>query len=91
MSHHEMQAVANVLAEREAIRSAAIEDWVSVAMTQANPREWSNALVTAALEKLEMVPESLPVKAEARLQILDLQRALLARIGDRSTNDRRIA
>jgi hypothetical protein len=91
MSHQEIQAVANMLAERAAIRAKAIDNWVSLAMEQSNPREWSNALLAAALERLEIVPESLPVKAEARLQLLDIQRAILARIGNHSTDDRRIA
>jgi len=91
MQLQEMQAVAHVLAERATIRAKAIDDWVSLAMQQPNPREWSEALITSALDRLAHVPESRAVKAEARLQLLDIQRALRSRIGDHQISPRQIA
>ncbi len=68
------------LAIRAGIQAQAIEAWVSLALENPYPEAWANALVASALDRLNMVQEALPVKAEARLQILDTQRAILAGI-----------
>jgi len=76
MSGREFQRVAGQLAGRAVIRAEAIDDWASLALEQPNPREWTNALVAAALKKLETTSVNLPVQAEARLELLDIRRAI---------------
>lgn len=76
MSGREFQRVAGQLAGRAVIRAEAIDDWTSLALEQPNPREWTNALVAAALKKLENTSVSLPVQAAARLELLDIRRAI---------------
>jgi hypothetical protein len=76
----EIQSVADALAERSIIRAEAVAAWVSLALEQPNPTEWANAIVAAALEKLNTVPQNLKVKAEAKLQLLDIRRAIHAGI-----------
>jgi hypothetical protein len=76
------------LAERVGVRAEAIRAWATLALEQPNPVEWTNVLVGAALEKLETTPEMLPVKAEARLQLLDIQRAIHELIVERSPEPR---
>jgi hypothetical protein len=78
MSGREFQRVAGQLAGRAITRADAIDDWVSLALEQPNPREWTNALVATALRKLETTSVSPPVQAEARLQLLDIKRAIHA-------------
>jgi hypothetical protein len=80
MLGEDLQPVADQLAERSIIRAEAVAAWVSLALEQPNPTEWANALVAAALEKLNTVPQSLKVKAEAKLQLLDIRRAMHAGI-----------
>jgi hypothetical protein len=75
-----LQPVADQLAERAIIRADSIDVWVSLALEQANPTEWTNALVAAALEKSLGVPESLTVKAEAKLQLQEIRSAIHAGI-----------
>jgi hypothetical protein len=76
----DLQPVADQLAERAVIRAGSVDAWVSLALEQANPTEWANALVAAALEKLEGIPECLKVKAEAKLQIQEIRSAIHAGI-----------
>ena len=68
------------LANRVAIQAQAIDAWVSLALENPDPEAWANALIASALDRLNTVQETPPVKAEARLQILDTQRAILAGI-----------
>ena len=76
------QSVADQLAERALIRAEAVDAWVSLALQQPNPDDWASALVAAALNKLHTVPERLNIKAEARLQLLDMRRANSAGIAN---------
>jgi hypothetical protein len=76
------------LAERVAIRKEAIRAWATLALEQPDPTTWTNALIGAALERLEVTAETLPVKAEARLELLDIQRAIHALIGKHSSEPR---
>ena len=81
---------AEQLDSRAVIRAQAIEAWVSLALENPDPEAWANALIASALDRLNTVQETLPVKAEARLQILDTQRAILAGI-TKSQNKQRLA
>jgi hypothetical protein len=80
MLHEEVQSLACELADRSVIRADAIDAWVSLALEQSDPNEWVSAMVAAALDKLNTVPETLTVKAEARLQLLDIRRAIFSGI-----------
>ncbi len=76
----EFQAAADQLDGRTAFRAETIQAWVSLALKEPDPAEWTNALTSKALDRLATVQASLPVKAEARLQILDIRRAIQAGI-----------
>jgi hypothetical protein len=58
MLKEEVQSLANELADRSIIRADAIDAWVSLALQQPEPSEWASAIVTAALDKLNTVPET---------------------------------
>jgi hypothetical protein len=75
-----VESVADALTELSTIRAESIDAWVSTALEQANPTEWTNALVAAALERLSTAPESPKVKTEAKLQLHDIRRAIHAGI-----------
>ena len=76
MLSKDIHALADQLSDRAVIRAEAIDAWVSLALEQVDPSEWIGALVASALDRLNMVQESLVVKAEARLQVLDIQRSI---------------
>lgn len=80
MLNDEVQSLAYELADRSKIRADAIGAWVSLALEQPDPNEWVSALVAAALDRLNTIPDTLTVKAEARLQLLDMRRAIHAGI-----------
>jgi hypothetical protein len=86
LSPEDIQSEEEQLADRTVIRAEAVDAWVALALEQSDPEEWANALVVAALEKLDTVPENLTVKAEARLQLLGIQRAIHAGITRRRTD-----
>ena len=86
MLQEEVRSLAYELADRSIIRADAIDAWVSLALQQPGPNEWASAIVAAALDKLNTVPETLTVRAEARLQLLDIRRAIFAGIA-RSRSD----
>ena len=65
------------LAEYAMIRAEAVDTWVTLALEQPDPGSWVSTLVAAALNRLNRVPEKLDVKAEARLQLLDMRTAIL--------------
>ena len=81
-SAKDVQFAANELANRAVIRAEAVDAWVTLALKQSDPGEWTSAIVAAALDKLNTVPQSLAVKAEARLQLLDIRRAIHAGIAN---------
>ena len=68
------------LANRRTTQAQAIDAWVSLALENSDPEAWANALIASALDRLNTVQETPPVKAEARLQILDTRRAILSGI-----------
>jgi hypothetical protein len=88
MVGEDLQPVSDQLAERSIIRAEAVSAWVSLALEQPNPTEWANALVAAALEKLNTVPHSLKVKAEAKLQLHEIRSAIHAGIVEALTERR---
>jgi hypothetical protein len=89
MSGREFQRVAGQLAGRAIIRAEAVDDWASLALEQPNPREWTNALFETALKRLETTSVSLPVQAEARLQLLDIKRGIHAVIAQHAPEEPR--
>jgi hypothetical protein len=86
LSVEDVHSAADQLADRAVIRAKAVDAWVGLALEQPHPEEWANALVAAALDRLTAVPEKLTVKAEARLQLLDIQRAIHAGITSSRTD-----
>ena len=78
MMPEELQSLAATLVDRTIIRVDAIDAWVSLALEQPEPGEWVGAIVAAALDRLSAMPQSRTVKAEARRQLLDIQRAMHA-------------
>ncbi len=81
----DVQIAANELANRAVIRAEAVDAWVTLALEQPDPGRWTSAIVSAALDKLNTLPQSLTVKAEARLQLLDIRRAIHAGIANSQT------
>jgi hypothetical protein len=77
MSGEELQRAADQLAERAIVRAQAIDAWASLALEQCNPIEWTDALVAAALDRLETNSLNPTVRAEARLQL----RVAAAKVG----------
>ena len=76
MLNDDIESLTYERAEPSRIRAEAIDAWVSLALAQPDPIRWVSALVAAALDKLNAIPETLTVKAEARLQLLDMRRAI---------------
>jgi len=82
MLNSEVAKAGEQLAARAVIRAEAVDAWVALALEQPDPVLWTNNLVAAALERLALVPQTLGVKAEARLQILDIRRAILVALAN---------
>jgi hypothetical protein len=76
MYRKEIKSVADQLTQRATIRAEAVDAWVALALEQPDPIAWSEALVAAALIRLDEVAASRKVKAEAKQQLLDIQRAM---------------
>ena len=81
-----MESEPDEFANRILTRAEAVDGWIALALRQSDPGEWVDALAARALDRLNLVPESLTVKAEARRQLLDLRRAIHAGIAIRHTH-----
>ena len=80
MAIGDVEAVSGQLAEQSAFREETIQAWVFLALKEADPAEWTDALAARALDRLALAPATLPVKAEAKRQIIDIRRSIHAGI-----------
>ena len=80
MAYDDIRLARQHLADRIVKRAERIDGCVAQALNTPDPIEFVNALISSALDRLLLIPQTLPEKAQARADILEIRRTILFEI-----------
>ena len=80
MAYDDVRVARQHLADRIVKRAERIDGCVAQALSSPDPIEYVNALISSALDRLLLIPQTLREKANARAEILEIRRAILFEI-----------
>jgi hypothetical protein len=80
MAYDDIQMARQHLADRIVKRAERIDGCVAQALRTPDPIAYVNVLISSALDRLLLIPQTLPEKWQARAEILEIRRAILLEI-----------
>jgi hypothetical protein len=80
MAYEGIRLARQHLADRIVKRAERIDGCVAQALKTPDPIEYVNALISSALDRLLLIPQTLPEKWQARAEILEIRRAIMFEI-----------